>query len=78
MNHRASVRKRVLRPATIEIDGGGAISCVARNLSNTGAMLDVESPFGIPERFILILGDGHQIPCRVAWRKPKRIGVAFE
>jgi hypothetical protein len=78
MNHRASVRNRILRPATIEIEGGGAISCVARNLSVTGAMLDVESPIGIPERFILILADGHQIRCHVAWRKPNRIGVAFE
>jgi hypothetical protein len=67
-----------LRPATIEIEGGGAISCVARNLSKTGAMLDVESPIGIPDRFILVLSDGHQIPCRIAWRGPKRIGVVFE
>jgi hypothetical protein len=77
MNHRAPVRKRILRPATIEIDGGGAISCIARNLSVAGAMLEVESPIGIPDRFTLILSDGHQIPCRVAWRKPHRIGIAF-
>ena len=77
MDKRASTRNRVLRPGTIEIDGGGVISCIVRNLSSTGASLDV-SPVGIPEHFTLALSDGHHTPCRVAWRKPNRIGVAFE
>jgi hypothetical protein len=34
--------------------GGGAIDCTFRNVSNTGAALDVTSPIGIPDRFTLL------------------------
>ena len=74
--NRADHRRRVLRGGTIEFDGG-AIDCTVRNLSSTGAMLDVESPVGIPSRFTLHLADGNHTPCQIIWRKPKRIGVAF-
>jgi hypothetical protein len=67
----------MLRAATIEFDGG-AIDCILRNLSRTGAMLDVASPIGIPPQFNLVLGEGHLLPCRIVWRKPNRIGVEFE
>jgi hypothetical protein len=50
MDKRASTRNRVLRPGTIQLDGG-VINCMVRNLSSTGAMLDVASPVGIPEHF---------------------------
>jgi len=75
--HRVSPRHRVLKAGTIEF-GGGAIDCTVRNLSASGAALDVVSPVGIPERFTLIVpADGIQKPCRVVWRKEKRIGITF-
>ena len=59
--------------------GGGAIDCTVRNLSNTGAALEVTSPIGIPDQFILVLpADGLHMPCHVIWRKQKRIGVTFD
>ena len=71
-------RHRVLKAGTIEFDGG-AINCMVRNMSNIGAALDVNSPVGIPEHFTLVFpADGLHMPCRVAWRKEKRIGVAFD
>lgn len=68
----------MLRAGTIEFKGG-AIDCTVRNLSSTGALLGVESPIGIPDKFTLaLISDGnHATPCEVKWRKPKRIGVAF-
>lgn len=75
--HRDSQRHRVLKAATIEF-GGGAIDCTVRNLSDSGAALDVVSPVGIPERFTLVIpADGLHKPCRVVWRKEHRIGIAF-
>jgi len=66
-----------LKSATIEF-GGGVITCMVRNWSDTGAMLDV-SPIGIPEHFTLLVPpDGRRKPCRLVWRKEKRIGVRFE
>jgi hypothetical protein len=73
---RLAARQRVLKAGTIEF-GGGAISCTVRNLSATGAALDVASPLGIPVQFTLV-SDGNHIPCRIVWRKEKRIGVTFD
>jgi PilZ domain len=73
---RIAQRHRVLKAGTIEFNGGG-IDCTLRNVSETGAALEVESPIGIPERFTLA-SNGSRRPCRVVWRKEKRIGVAFD
>jgi PilZ domain len=73
---RIAQRHRVLKAGTIEFNGG-AIDCTLRNLSETGAALEVTSPIGIPECFTLIANGTHR-PCRVVWRKERRIGVAFE
>jgi len=74
--HRIATRHRVLKGGHI-LFGGGSIDCTVRNLSDTGAALDVTSPVGIPAEFILET-DGNHIQCRVVWRKEKRIGVHFE
>jgi hypothetical protein len=76
--HRIAHRHRVLKAGTIEFNGG-AIDCTIRNLSNTGAALDVASPVGIPDQFTLVLpADGSHTPCHIVWRKEKRIGVTFD
>ena len=75
-NHRIAARHRVLKGGRIHF-GGGAIDCTIRNVSDTGAALDVASQLGIPTEFVLAI-DGEQRPCRVVWRKEKRIGVTFD
>ena len=74
--HRFTNRQRVLKAGKIEF-GGGAIDCTVRNISATGAALDVISPLGIPAQFTLVT-EGNHLPCRVVWRKEKRIGIAFD
>jgi hypothetical protein len=74
---RSAPRHRVLKAGTIEF-GGSAIDCVVRNLSTTGAALEISSQVGIPERFALVVpGDGLHLRCDVVWRKSYRIGVTF-
>jgi PilZ domain len=76
--HRAVQRRRVLKAGTISLGGGGAISCTIRNLSETGAALEVESPVGIPDQLTLLVEAEHSSRhCEVVWRKEKRIGVRF-
>ena len=76
--HRATPRRRLLKAGKISF-GGGAIDCTVRNFSEAGAALDVISPVGIPDRFTLVIEADHRhLPCRVVWRKEKRIGVHFE
>jgi PilZ domain-containing protein len=75
---RKAARNRVLKAGTIEFHGG-AIDCTVRNLSAGGAALDVASPMGIPEEFVLVTAaDQKRHKCRVIWRKEKRIGVTFQ
>jgi len=75
---RNSPRHRVLKAGTIDL-GGGAIECTVRNLSTTGAMLEVTGQPGIPDRFTLVVrADDLHMPCYVVWRGGHRIGVAFE
>lgn len=74
---RGRSRHRVLKAGTIGF-GGGGIDCTVRNLSDTGAALDVSSPIGIPDQFTLFVpADGKHLECTVIWRKEKRIGVRF-
>ena len=75
---RIAPRHRTLKAGTIEF-GGGGIDCTIRNLSETGAALEVASPVGVPAEFnLMISGNIAKRPCRVAWVKDKRIGVAFK
>jgi hypothetical protein len=79
VEHRNTQRHRVLKGGTIAFNGAAGISCTVRNMSNSGAALDVISPVGIPPDFTLVIdGDRAAKPCHVVWRKEKRIGVAFD
>ena len=61
---RIAPRYRVSKAGTIESIGGRAINCMVRNLSVTGAAIEVSDQTGIPEGFALdradTLVDGHQ------------------
>jgi hypothetical protein len=73
-----NVRHPVLKGAQIVFKGREAvIDCVVRNLSDRGACLKVESPFGIPDSFDLVLDTAPVRSCRVTWRKATQIGVEF-
>jgi PilZ domain len=75
---RIATRHRVLKTATIEF-GGDTIDCTVRNLSTTGAALEVPSQMGIPAKFTLVVpGDALRLPCAVVWRTEYRIGVHFD
>jgi hypothetical protein len=75
---RRASRLHVSKAGTIKFVGGGAINCLVRNLSSTGAALEVSNQAGIPERFVLVMpGNGLHRPCRTVWRKEHRIGITF-
>ena len=75
---RAAPRYRVMKPAQIEY-GGDRITCAVRDLSITGAALEISDPTVIPAKFTLVVPeDGLKLPCRVVRRTDFRIGVAFD
>jgi hypothetical protein len=74
--NRRAIRRRVFKGGTIEFDRA-AFSCAVRNLSETGAALDVPHEQPTPHEFTLTMETDQPRRCRVIWRKENRIGVAF-
>jgi hypothetical protein len=69
MNGDRAPRQRTYKGGSISFDGGG-IDCTIRNLSASGACLDIASPFGVPDNFTLIIKPEYlKRACEVAWRK---------
>jgi hypothetical protein len=74
---RIAPRRRIFKAGTIE--SGSGIACHVKNLSETGAQLDVLSPLYIPDNFTLVVpSDQLRRDCHVVWRKQRRLGVAFD
>jgi hypothetical protein len=74
---RATTRQRVFKSGTIEFEGK-VIECTIRNVSPTGAALDVPSPAGIPHEITISFTTGNiRQTGHVVWRKEKRVGVSF-
>jgi hypothetical protein len=72
-------RHPVSKPARIEFLGGKPVDCVVRDLSLTGAKIQVPTQVGVPKCFVLAIpGDGLRLQCRIAWRKEFQVGVEFE
>jgi hypothetical protein len=76
--HRSAPRSRVLKAGTIAF-GATTIACTVRNISASGAALEVITPLWFPDHFTLeIASERLRKPCHIVWRKEKRIGVAFD
>jgi hypothetical protein len=70
------VRIKTLKGAQIIWVTGVPVKCIVRNLSQTGAKIEIHDP--VPEIFELVFdGDDNHHPCRVVWRKEFLIGVQF-
>ncbi len=66
-------------PAVIAYNGGQSrLACVIRNLSETGAKLEVASVNGIPMSFDLLTPGHRAQQCRVAWRSLRELGIEFQ
>jgi hypothetical protein len=70
-------RKRVLKTAQIVLsDKAPKLDCSVRNISTTGACLQVSTTYGIPASFDVII-EGMRRPCRSVWRTDTKIGITF-
>ena len=75
---RIAPRVRVNKPAKID-HGGDKIDCIIRDLSATGAALEVSNIVRVPDNFTLIMPEERlRLPCHVVWRREFRIGIAFD
>ncbi len=75
---RIAPRVRVNKAAKID-HGGDKIDCIIRDLSATGAALEISNIVRVPDNFTLIMPEERlRLPCHVVWRREFRIGIAFD
>jgi hypothetical protein len=78
-DRRTKQRNQTFRFGVINADPDRRVLCLVKNISATGAMIDVENTLEIPDEFTLVIeSDPFGRRCRVAWRKPKEIAVKFD
>jgi hypothetical protein len=69
----------VLKHGTLAFGGGGGVDCMVRNISSSGARLDIANPIGLPQSFTLVIHtDQFMRRCHAVWSSDQRIGVAFD
>ncbi|MEJ2623063.1 MAG: PilZ domain-containing protein [Pseudolabrys sp.] len=69
---------RVLKAGRIGFNHAAGIDCSVSSLSSAGACLDVASPIGVPDYFMLMIdSDRLRQACHVIWREGCRMGVEF-
>ena len=74
---RAAQRHRVFKGGTITFENSG-IACIVRNMSESGAAIDLDTSATLPQSFTLsIARDSFVRNCRAVWRSDKRVGLAF-
>ena len=75
---RVARRHRVLKGATIAYDGNG-LACTVRNLSSSGAAIELASAVSLPPSFTLVIETDKLIRrCHPVWSNDRRVGVAFD
>jgi hypothetical protein len=76
--HRRAARQRTYKGGRITPERGPGMDCIIRNLSETGACLEIESELVRETHFRLVIKPELLVRnCEIAWRKPQKIGVRF-
>jgi PilZ domain-containing protein len=79
VDRRTKPRNDTFKIGIIACDPERRILSVVKNISSTGALLELDNALEIPDQFTLAI-ESESSPrfCRVAWKKAKQIAVNFE
>lgn len=76
--NRGAPRSRVLKGGKIVFnEGRSVISCTVRNVSASGALLKVDTVVGVPDEFLIIIGDQAPRAARTSRRTATELGITF-
>jgi hypothetical protein len=79
IERRIATRQRVLKQGTLAFGGGGGVDCTVRNISSSGARIEIASPIGLPPTFTLVIkADQFLRRCHPVWSTDTKVGVAFD
>ena len=71
-------RMRVLKSREDRVWHIFSVDCVVRDLSSTGAHIQIQNAIGLPEAVDITFDGGHTFrPCRLKWRTLNEMGVEF-
>jgi hypothetical protein len=77
-NRRGTFRKNAFTFGTVLL-AGGEVGCLVWDVTEAGAQIEVEDDQTVPDRFPLrVSAEAEPRPAAVAWRRNRRIGIAFE
>jgi hypothetical protein len=78
LERRLAPRRNTHIAAEIVFDGRQRLTCIVKNVSETGAMLELQGVGKVPNNFTLEV-PGHQPQrCRVVWRTLRQMGVEYQ
>jgi hypothetical protein len=78
-DRRTKARNRTFKFGIVTCDPDRRILSVVKNISPTGALIEVDNALDIPDEFTLAIeSEPSTRVCRVAWKKSKEIAVRFE
>jgi hypothetical protein len=80
LNARRSVRSKSFLKATVRFHNRNVTTdCIVRNISLTGAKLELDRTLGLPQEFDLEIPQrGAVLQCELKWRKDDAAGVKFK
>ena len=77
VDHRRAARQRTFKGGRISLPIG-TVDCLIRNMSPTGALLELKEVGLVPDDFSLIIKpENTRRQCRVVRREGLRLGVKF-
>ena len=73
-------RQRTYKSAFVFNDGcGGKRPCILRNVSETGALLQIDDVGGLPSQFKMAVElDAYEVDVKWIWRQEAKLGVEFQ
>ncbi len=76
---RGEQRRKMLKGATLHFNKGfSSLECVVRDISASGARIQMGETVGVPTRFVLsIAGEDTRIEASVRWRGARNIGLTL-
>ena len=80
LKERHSVRSKSLLRASVLLEKGHvAFDCLVRDISSSGAKLEIDPRFILPQHFELDVPQRSTVfHCDVQWRRGKFVGVRFK
>jgi hypothetical protein len=74
---RGSSRREITRSVRMATGLGPGLECGLKDISNTGARIEVDDANSVPQEFLIKLNKDLLRWCQVMWRSEKEVGLRF-